>query len=807
MRHVLSILFLILFSIAANSDNAVEIIKLFKDKDISADTFNQDLMPILGNPAFQKLSSLMMAELTKIADAIELDGDIKAKVFKLYHELEKSGVVSNSPTKSAFTLINSKLRNPEVVGIAARELSEALARDWLSQSDIINAYLLLQSDNEADNALAIKFFDKLLSMEHGTWLLIHAVRALKLLPDQAKASSLLARIWKKLSEINNHDEFNAMQLAAVFFDLPSYKEQARQIIEDKIKANKLGGSNAEIFVMRTLIDQPETKDYALNKIEESTLRNPALALAQKLSLVSDVANRNQNRAKHFMQLLWNAHKDKAENLEDFKNQLYNDTFQKDLLENFISRVEELTAKPKTDYDPIIIIRKIADAIAETNLQDVGKQYLKKIADVALDNAVKGQSPDLILSIFELINNDQHLRRLHDEAKMRVVVSKLLEYAKNSNTAIRTRKRIVNTLKLKNHPEPISETLNLLEKLLKFEDKIRADVYKVTDEGGIFAPHSTAAKAKLEAIIPHLVSDFKSHEFIGVPFVQADVIARAQKILSDDVFLKKLLAGVGEQESTRLIIEARQNLSDYIDKAEFWDFANDEVKSLQYDGKAFTNGIIFSLAIYYIEQQKAKDSYSGLVAALVQALASSEAMRGCKDGAISGLINSIFEDEFKVKHIARSMRDYIDTLVWNYLPKLKTILIDFLTSAKPKTAAFNINDPKLNRLFENIAKNEFMTSLFDILNGASLDKIFGSELTKADVIFRKSQELQTLSKKEEQFIHDVNTMIIMPAFFAFLSKDYYDMIVLDPGYKGQEKMSFPDLLESQENIPYMGELSQ
>lgn len=378
-------------------------------------------------------------------------------------------------------------------------------------------------------------------------------------------------------------------------------------------------------------------------------------------------------------------------------------------------------------------------------------------------------------------------------ELKPIIGVAINYLMNAKQNPHNRQRILNELKIREVPNRYAPLFNLFDQLLNFEIRLRNNVFGEGQRSGdIFVAHTDAAKEKLKAVLVRLINDFKSYQFIGQPYVRNDVISKVRELIFNDELMTKGLAQLGSNVQQQLVSAAKDSLFSVIDMDYFWQSQNNEVTSITLDGQQPTNGQIFALAIYYIERQKNNERYTWLVASLVQALANKEAMRGCMEGAISGFINSIFADEFQLQEQARrSFEAFNEVITLTHIPKLKTIMVDFLANFRSGNNAFDINDDRLNKIFPEMRNNELMKELFDILNTAHLDKIFGSELEETHEIFVKNETPgENLCIKEEKFIKDVHFLVIMPAILSFLSKNYSDMIVFDPQYLGQEKLSFP-----------------
>jgi len=318
------------------------------------------------------------------------------------------------------------------------------------------------------------------------------------------------------------------------------------------------------------------------------------------------------------------------------------------------------------------------------------------------------------------------------------------------------------------------------------------------------PHASLAINKLKFIVNKLLEDFQSYQFHGVPFDQKELIEKTKSLLGDSGLMQKALGGLGEDQMVQYVKEATRNLS-VLENELTWREPNIELESIKIDGKKITTGQIYSLFLYYIERQKEKPSYISLIGGLVQALASSQAMQGCKTGSMSGMGNTTFKEEFKQEgKEVRSYSDYQESIV-NKLQYLKTIMIHLLSLYQPGEQVFDIHNKLLVKYFPEIDRNELLIETFQIFNKIPLQNIFGHGIHTIDKLFLKLNDFKYAPSAEEaKLIKEVYTLIINPAYLAFLSKDYSDFVVFISGLRDSEKLSYPDfvkIIEEDDLMPY------
>jgi|GEM_PF-5588711 len=438
-----------------------------------------------------------------------------------------------------------------------------------------------------------------------------------------------------------------------------------------------------------------------------------------------------------------------------------------------------------------ILRDFYEQFKQSNDID---QKIKLFQDIAYNNIINKQSKDFEGMFNEFVAEAKNPKNSHE---LRLEIINLLE-SSNPNSP---------------HLVPLLSYQKMSEHLANLEAKIKRDVYGITPiHDNIHVPHAEVAVTQLKSIVDHLLEDFHSYHFQGVPFDQNDLISKTKAILENNQLMKKALGNLGS-EMEKYVKEAKENLN-ILESAHVWNEPNLELESNKIDGQTITTGQIYSLFLYYIERQKDKPSYISLIAGLVQALASTDAMKGCKTGSMSGMGNATFKDEFKKEgqKETRSFQNYID-VVSNKLTRLKTIMIYLLSRAKPGNSTFDIHDELIKKLLvkefndHDIESNGFLIETFQIFNQTPLEHIFGDEIHMIGEIFSKANShTYHPSPEEEQLMKDAHTLIINPAILALLSKEYSDFVVFTPNLRDGTKLSYPDYVGFiEEDVPYKPEL--
>ena len=156
-----------------------------------------------------------------------------------------------------------------------------------------------------------------------------------------------------------------------------------------------------------------------------------------------------------------------------------------------------------------------------------------------------------------------------------------------------------------------------------------------------------------------VSKTLDTDHLGEPLYDQDDLIKKTEALLDNTELMKESLGLGE-ETEKYITEAKNNLKVFKNLS-VWNGINRELESTKNDGQTITLGQTYSLFFHYIDNQKGTESYLSLIAGLVQALSSTQAKNGCKNGAMSQMSLSIFKEHFKEEKQqgkeVRSLRDF------------------------------------------------------------------------------------------------------------------------------------------------------
>lgn len=430
-------------------------------------------------------------------------------------------------------------------------------------------------------------------------------------------------------------------------------------------------------------------------------------------------------------------------------------------------------------------RDIHAALLMLKHPEVTQDVLIKISDQF--KILKDKDIEKKVQLFQSVAYSHTINKQSDAFER--MFNDLVSEATNLNNPLPIRQQIINLLKHSNPNSPQLVPFTMLEHLNTLEEKIKREVYGIGGhQGTIITPHGQIAINKLKFIVENLLGDFHSYTFHGIPFDQKDLIQKTKAILENKALMQEALGGLGE-EMGQYVEEATNNLS-ILESEMVWNEPNTELESIKLDGKTITAGQIYSLFLYYIERQHSKASYVPLIGGLVQALASSEAMRGCKTGSMTGMGNTTFKDEFKKdgEKEARSFKDYLEVVVTK-LEGLKAIMIQLLSQYKPGSMVFDVHNPIFTTAFPEIAQNEFMVETFQIFNQTPLEHVFGDKIPMIADIFDKPNP----TPEEEKLIQDVHALIINPTLLALLSKEYSDFVVFTPHLRDETKLSFPDYM--------------
>ena len=281
-------------------------------------------------------------------------------------------------------------------------------------------------------------------------------------------------------------------------------------------------------------------------------------------------------------------------------------------------------------------------------------------------------------------------------------------------------------------------------------------------------------------------------------------------------MQQALGGLGA-EMENYVEEAKRNVP-ILESETTWNEPNSELESTKIGGKTISMGQIYSLFIYYIDRQKSQGNekaYVSLVGGLVQALASTQAMQQCKTGAMSGMGNTTFKEEFKEEKPNRTY-GMVGENILHKITVLKTFLINALADYKPGTHPFSTQNTHLMDEYKkvsqtNIGNNELLEQTLQIFNQTPLEHIFGPHLHSIKEIIIKEQTPtangmpEALAPEQAKLLKDVHTFIINPALFALLSKEYSDIVAFT---RESGKLNFTDFAkDTEDTILYDPELFQ
>ncbi len=895
-------------------------IELFKTDTINPHNFDQQIHSnVFNGPEFSNPMSLPMKELHALASLSEHSG-IKDSVFHLLNELEtqQPGQIHHNDNKKKFFIINHLLGNPETITISKKYVEQFMTGQFGQDHNFaIYAYVLLDSGTGEEQALALKCLKSIINNPAGETAAPLILKLLFSAKDQAKVSSFINDIVKKLPVYRQNNPWGALQVASVLFGHRDYHQNAIEFIENSLQLKEIHGQSPFAVVVQALLQSPETKDYATHLLEERVLPNPNIKAKDKWMIVQNLLWQDKPKAMGYLDTIWkvnHSNQDHAQLLFEAMNHLDLQDF---LLPKIMEKFDIMLAMPKTmpehevgmNFDRLVHFLSSLDHGHLGRIQDNIKSLVHVIFHLP-KNALPGIQANEVLNLLQksgldakdtllvysesttiapqffinlcqnmpekehfllmvykgqktnpllktkilteflrdiewnhnlqrILNKDELLQDLHEQFKQsnninqkselfqaiaysstinkqsrnfEGMLNELLLETRNPNIPLHIRYQILTTLKSKNLPSlQLQAVLGMIENLNNLEEKIKNKAFDMyTDVSGstIYSVHATPAIQKLKSTVDHLLEDFHSYHFQGVPFDQKALIEKTRAILANHALMKETLGGLGA-EMEKYVEEAKENLS-VLESELVWNEPNSELESTQIDGKTITAGQIYSLFLYYIERQKGKPSYISLIGGLVQALASSEAMKGCRTGSMSGIGNTTFKDEFKKEgqKETRSFENYTG-VVSNKLIRLKTIMIYLLSHYKPGTNIFDIHHDLINKLLvkefddHDIESNEFLIETFQIFNQTLLEHIFGDSIHRVAEIFTKASDHKFHPTLEEKkLMKDVHTLIINPAILALLSKEYSDFVVFTPHMRDGAKLSYPDYVGFiEEDIPY------
>lgn len=235
--------------------------------------------------------------------------NLKGVIFNLFGMLEtqQPNMIGNHNRKNFF-ILNHLLSNPLAITLAKKYLSE-----WMnSQSTRIDpnyttyAYVLLDSWDNEGQKLAFAYLDKLLNDPNpNAHNLSQVAQSLLLVSDQHKVSNILQAIFKKLPDLLHQDAWGTLRIVAAFMENPDYHKQALAFIMEILKLKEItGGQSPYTVVSQVLLQNPNTKEFAVQFIEEQVLPHMALKAKHKVQAITSLQGKDREKIVQYLDTIW-----------------------------------------------------------------------------------------------------------------------------------------------------------------------------------------------------------------------------------------------------------------------------------------------------------------------------------------------------------------------------------------------------------------------------------------------------------------------------------------------------------------------
>ena len=281
---------------------------LFKFNNIRPENFDMEMSKVFMPPQFDPMAN-PVKELGLLIPFIKKE-NLKNAVFNLFDMLEtqQPNIVGNQNRKNFF-ILNHLLNNPMVTNLAKKYLGEWVDSQatWIDPNYATYAYVLLDSWDSGGQKLAFDYLDKLLNdPTPNAHNLSQAAQLLLFVNDQHKVSGILDAIFKKLPELLHQDSWATLRIVAAFLNTPDYHKQALAFIEETLKLQEFMGQSPYTLVSQVLLQDPNSKEFAIQFIEKEVLPHMALKAKHKVQAVINLQGKDREKIVQYLDTIWEA---------------------------------------------------------------------------------------------------------------------------------------------------------------------------------------------------------------------------------------------------------------------------------------------------------------------------------------------------------------------------------------------------------------------------------------------------------------------------------------------------------------------